>query len=295
MKLSRQLSILYALSDSASVTAPQLAERLEVSPRTIRRDLDDLCAAGYPIVTRQGSGGGISLMEGFALDRTLLTREELADLLAGLRGLDTVGSAGSLLPRLLQGQEQAQQSLLIDLAAHYRDSLTGKITLLRKAIAAQQPVSFDYYSEKGRLRRVVEPCFMMYRWSAWYLYAFCRLRGDYRLFKLGRLWAIQAEEGQFPRHTIDPERLDFDAMHPDRIETVVLFEPEVEYLVIEKYGPNSYECGADGRLLFRWGTTNIGNMAKWLLTFGGAAKVLSPPALAEAVRRMAEEILARYP
>lgn len=294
MKLTRQLSILYALSRGEPVTAPALAQRLEVSTRTIRRDIDDLCAAGYPIVTRQGAGGGISLMEGFALDQTLLTREELSDLLAGLRGLGSVGSGMALLNRLLQGQEQAQQSLLIDLATHYKSSLTGKITLLRSAIAAGRVVSFDYYSEKGRQRREAEPVFVLYRWADWYLYAHCRLRSDYRLFKLGRLWELQPEEATFAPHHLRPEQIDFDASFPDETEAVVLFEADVEHLVIETYGPHSYAKQADGRLLFRRGYTNLDFMAKWLLTFGGGAQVLSPPSLVEEVGKLAADVLSRY-
>ena len=85
MKIDRQLGILSILLQNASVTAPYLAEQFEVSRRTINRDIEDLCKAGIPIVTRQGVNGGISIMENYKIDKTLFTRSEMQDILAGLR------------------------------------------------------------------------------------------------------------------------------------------------------------------------------------------------------------------
>ena len=73
MKIGRLIGILSVLLQKDQVTAPELAEQFEVSRRTINRDIDDLCKAGIPILTTQGSGGGISIMEGYRMDRTLLT------------------------------------------------------------------------------------------------------------------------------------------------------------------------------------------------------------------------------
>ena len=90
MKIDRQLGILSILLQKESVTAPYLSEMFEVSRRTINRDIEDLCRAGIPIATRQGINGGISIMAGYKIDRTMLTRAEMQDILAGLRSLDSV-------------------------------------------------------------------------------------------------------------------------------------------------------------------------------------------------------------
>ena len=83
MKLERLIGILAILLQQEKVTAPALAELFEVSPRTIRRDVEALCQAGIPLVTTQGAGGGISILEGYRVDRTLLTAPEMQAILAG--------------------------------------------------------------------------------------------------------------------------------------------------------------------------------------------------------------------
>ena len=93
MKIDRQIGILSVLLQQESMTAPQLAEKFEVSRRTIQRDIEDLCKAGIPIQTTQGIGGGIRIMEGFAMDRTLLTSKDMKMILAGLCSLDSVSGS----------------------------------------------------------------------------------------------------------------------------------------------------------------------------------------------------------
>ena len=93
MKKDRQIGILSILLQEEKTTAPELAERFEVSRRTINRDIEDLCSAGIPIRTAQGIGGGISIMDGYLMDRTILTSKDMQMILAGLRSLDSVSGS----------------------------------------------------------------------------------------------------------------------------------------------------------------------------------------------------------
>lgn len=95
MKNSRLFQLLYLLMEHGEMTAGQLAERMEVSRRTIYRDLDALSAAGIPVYTQQGNGGGIHLMDQFLLNRSLLGDEEQEQILTALQSLDAVGAADS--------------------------------------------------------------------------------------------------------------------------------------------------------------------------------------------------------
>ena len=90
MKTDRLIGILSILLQEEKTTAPELAEKFEVSRRTINRDIEDLCKAGIPIRTAQGTGGGISIMDGYRMDRTILTSKDMQMILAGLRSLDSV-------------------------------------------------------------------------------------------------------------------------------------------------------------------------------------------------------------
>ena len=93
MKIDRLIGILSILLQEEKTTAPELAEKFEVSRRTINRDIEDLCKAGIPIRTAQGTGGGISLMDGYRMDRTILTSKDMQMILAGLRSLDSVSGS----------------------------------------------------------------------------------------------------------------------------------------------------------------------------------------------------------
>lgn len=83
MKVDRLIGIITVLQRKGKATIPYLAEKFEVSRRTVSRDIEDLCRAGIPIVTMQGSGG-VEIMKGFCFDTTVFTREELQSMLAGI-------------------------------------------------------------------------------------------------------------------------------------------------------------------------------------------------------------------
>ena len=299
MKVYRLLEILTILLRRESVTAPLLAERLGVSERTIRRDVDDLCLAGVPVVTRQGTGGGISIAEGYKLDKRLLLPDELQSILAGLRGLDSVGAGGDIKPLLdklndLQGEKIPGAEMHIDLASHYRESLSAKIETLKKAIAERRIVAFDYYYEKGRTKRRVEPHFILFKWSSWYLFAYCLKREDFRLFKLNRLQQLRTEDLVYTPRDVPQEKLSFDDTFSDQIPMVVAFDASVEYILVEGFGPESYRPMPDGRLHFEWGYVNLAQTANWLLGFGSKAEVLEPPELRRAIAAEARKTLSLY-
>ena len=97
MKIYRLIGIITTLQQQKTVTAPYLAEKFEVSRRTINRDIEDICRAGIPLVTTQGAGGGISIMEGFSLDTTVFTKQELAAILTGLKSLDSISRSAAII------------------------------------------------------------------------------------------------------------------------------------------------------------------------------------------------------
>ena len=150
MKIDRLIGILSVLLQKEKTTAPELAERFEVSRRTINRDIEELCRAGIPIRTTQGTGGGISIMDGYRMDRTILTSKDMQMILAGLRGLDSVSGSGyysRLMEKIRAGSSEyisGGDSILIDLSSWYRESLVPKIETIRDAIGERMMVRFRY-------------------------------------------------------------------------------------------------------------------------------------------------------
>ena len=193
MKMERLIGILSILLQQEKVTAPALAEQFEVSRRTIQRDIESLCRAGIPIATAQGTGGGISIMEGYRVDRTVLTGPEMGAILAGLRSLDSVSGTrryAQLMEKLSAGSGTLVPGgahLLIDLSSWAKTSLPPKIEVIQTALENHRTLSFTYFAPKGTSHRAVEPYYLLFHWSAWYVWAWCRTRQDFRLFKLGRM------------------------------------------------------------------------------------------------------------
>ena len=200
MKLDRLIGILSLLLQREKVTAPELAERFEVSRRTIQRDLEALSKAGIPLVTTQGAGGGISIMEGYRVNRTVLTAPEMQAILAGLRSLDSVSGTrryDQLMEKLSAGSHTlapGNAHVLIDLASWYKDSLAPKMEVLRGAMDDHRVVCFSYFAPGRESQRTVEPYYLVFHWSAWYLWGWCRSREDFRLFKLVRMTELSVGE-----------------------------------------------------------------------------------------------------
>ena len=299
MKLDRLLGILTVLLQTERTTAPELAAKFEVNRRTIGRDIDALCQAGIPIVTQQGTGGGISIAPGFKLDKSVLSAGELSGIIAALKGIGSVSERSQIERTLdkLGANSDAVVSLsepvVIDLASHYKGELTAKIEAIKGAILERRLIEFDYHYSKGECHRRIEPYLVAFQWTSWYVFGFCLTRQDWRMFKLNRLWNLALRDEQFTAREIPPERRDFERNLTDDRKLAALFDTPAKYLLIETYGPDCYHETAEG-LHLEVGFTNRAHIISWLLGFGAGVKVLEPQDIAEELQAVAKNMLARY-
>lgn len=300
MKIDRLIGILSILLQKDVVTAPYLAERFEVSRRTINRDIDDLCQAGIPIMTRQGMNGGISIMKDYKMERTLLTNAEMQDILAGLRSLDSINGTnryGQLMEKLSVGSSDfmtGNQSVLIDLSSWYKDSLAPKIELIRNAIDSCLELSFRYYSPQGESQRTAQPYYLIFRWSSWYLWGFCNSRKDFRLFKLNRMDKLQLSDQHFIKNPSALPDLKNEHIFPGGIRVKALFDPECKWRLVEEFGTECFEEQKDGRLLFHADYTNKESLITWLLSFRDQAELLEPEDIRKELCLALSKTLKRY-
>ena len=296
MKTDRLIGILSVLLQEEKTTAPELAKRFEVSRRTINRDIEDLCKAGIPVCTAQGTGGGISIMDGYRMDRTILTSKDMQMILAGLRSLDSVSGSsyyGQLMEKIQAGSSEfisGRDSILIDLSSWYRESLAPKIETIQNAIGDRHLISFRYYSPSGESERSVEPYYLIFRWANWYLWGWCRDRKDFRLFKLNRMDGVRETEEVFTCRDAAIPDLTNEKIFPGGIKVKALFEPDQKWRLVEEFGPKCFTESDDGRLLFTADYTDPDNLITWLITFGDKAEVLEPrearDKIAQMVKRM---------
>lgn len=300
MKIDRLIGILSILLQKDSVTAPYLAEHFEVSRRTINRDIDDLCKAGIPISTRQGTNGGISIMKGYKMDRTLLTTREMQEILAGLRSLDSVSGTnhyGQLMEKLEVGFSNymtGNQSILIDLSSWYKASLAPKIEQIRTAIEEGYLIRFTYYAPKGESEREVEPYYLIFRWSSWYVWGWCRNKSDFRLFKLNRMNHLEVTSVSFEKQEVPMPNLSTERIFPGGIRVKALFMPECKWRLVEEFGPECFSKQEDGRLLFYGDYTDKEHLISWLLTFGDKVELLEPMDIREEMTGIVSKMLENY-
>lgn len=300
MKIDRLIGILSVLLQEEKTTAPELAERFEVSKRTINRDIEDLCKAGIPVRTAQGAGGGISIMDGYRMDRTILTSKDMQMILAGLRSLDSVSGSSyysQLMEKIQAGSSEfitGRDSILIDLSSWYRESLAPKIETIQDAIGNRHLIRFRYYAPSGESDRTVEPYYLVFRWSNWYLWGWCLKRKDFRMFKLNRMDGVQKTEKIFECRDATMPDLSNEKIFPGGIKVKALFEPDQKWRLVEEFGPSCFTETDDGRLLFTADYTDMENLITWILTFGDKVEVLETKEARKKIALMVQKMTTIY-
>ena len=290
MKIDRLIGIITTLQQRGKVTAPFLAEKFEVSRRTINRDIEDICRAGIPIVTTQGKDGGIQIMEGFQLDTTVFTEDELEAILVGVKSVDSVSRE----PKLTGVSGKIGGVLPIDLASFYHGSLSEKIDLFKQAIKEKRCVSFHYYYNRGEEDKAIEPALIVYQWSSWYVFGFCPERNDFRMYKLQRLWEPKLSDKTFEPKEIPEEKRQFGQNMTDDIIIPATYEPGEAYRLVESYGPTCFQVQEDGRLYTEWGFSSYERAVDWFLGFGSRVQVLGPEEFLALYRAELEKMLALH-
>lgn len=231
MQESRLFRILYYLLDKGHATAPELAEKFEVSVRTIYRDVDAISSAGIPIYVTTGRNGGIQFLDDYVLNKTFFSDSEKLEILSGLQSLSAV-------------QYPEADTVLKKLGAIFQVGLTDWIDVdfsrwgssaesenrlfrqLKQSILENREITFDYYNSAGDSgKRNVYPYKLVYKDKAWYLYAFCLSRSENRLFRLSRIKNLMMTEVQFERKT----DIQYHSVFPMPEEIGNLIDLELEF------------------------------------------------------------------
>ena len=298
MKMNRLIGIITTLQQKKTVTAPYLAEKFEVSRRTINRDIEDLCKAGIPIVTTQGVNGGISIMDGFSLDTTVFTEQELTAIFTGLKSLDSVSYSASAekLAQKIGGSSAIRlaDNMVIDLSSFYKDDLAAKIDGIKQAMKESKCITFHYCYDKGEADKLIEPYLIVFKWSDWYVFGFCKERQDFRMYKLRRLWNLQIAEETFTLRDVPEEKKQFGSHITDDYVIAAVYDASVKYRLVEEYGHNSFTEMEDGKLYTEWGFTTQKGAVEWFLSFGDKVKVLGPPEMVEIMKSTLNSIKNLY-
>lgn len=300
MKIDRLIGILSILLQKDKVTAAELSEKFEVSRRTIVRDIEDICMAGIPVVTTQGKGGGISIMDGYKIDRALLSAEDMKAILTGLKGLDSVSDSPryrQLMYKLSVENSEISElgdQIIIDLSAWDKSAVSGKIELIKNAIKNGDIITFKYYAPNGESVRVIEPYHLIFQWSSWYVWGYCTTRRDYRLFKLTRIFELKNTYKKCESRDVPPYKCNRLWHLNGQITATVRFDTSMKWRVIDEYGIDIPRFNADGNIEFTHTWSDKQNFFGMILSYGDKAEIISPPELREEFYELVKNILKIY-
>jgi len=302
MKLERLISMIYKLLNNEVVSASMLAEEFQVSSRTIYRDIDVICAAGFPVVSYQGMNGGYGLMDGYKMDKSLLGSYDVQSLITVLRSLSTVfedeRAQGTIERLQTVGSEQQGPSLAVNLETHRTDH--HALRELRSGITKHLVVQFDYINTRNeRTTRELEPVMLYFKYRNWYVYGFCRARQDYREFRLSRMMNLSLTQDTFLPHNEVPKEtvVRNEDWHNQISDVVFRVAPEALAEALDHFHQAEKQFNGDGSMTMRIPVYQP-LQAKWLRSFllslGSGVEVIEPRELRGVLKEQLQQALLLY-
>lgn len=294
MKESRLFKIVYILLDNGKVTASELADKLEVSTRTIYRDLDSLSNAGIPIYTEDGRNGGIFLKEDFTLDKAVVSREEKDKIIGILKGFSKLDNNEELLSKLQALFNSKEESYLeVDFSNWEESSDNGYFQEIKEAILDKRKIEIHYINLKGiESYRLVYPLKLIYKGSYWYLRAYCTYREEIRYFKLNRIINLVVLDEMFIEKIEDSYIAGINNI--DVIDIVIKANKDMGFRIYDEFYRGNIKRLDDDSLLIEGKIKNDIWLIDYLLSFGSRIEVLEPTWLREDLIEEYEKIVELY-
>ena len=298
MEQSRLFKIVYHLLEKGKSTAPELAEKFEVSIRTIYRDLDTISAAGIPIYATQGKGGGIFIMQDFVLNKSLLSEQEKEQILMALQGISATeyNQTDELLIKL-GGlfQSKVTNWIEVDFSEWYKNTPNYYVfNLIKNAIFNQNMITFSYFAQEGNYsNRTVEPIKLIFKNKDWYLYGFCLLRNDFRFFKLTRIKDLEISSDTFRRAVENIPKVETVIKNKNFIHAKLKFSPKVAFRVYDEF-TDDVSKDNQGNLYVNIDLPDNETLFSYILSFGDNIEILEPDYLRHSMKEKLALMLEKY-
>lgn len=296
MQIERLVQMVFYIINHGHVTARELSDYFNVSTRTIYRDINILTIAGIPVLSAKGTGGGISLIEGYTIDRSLLSKEEQQSVFQGLQILQAAKypNAEMALSKISAVFRNARDSQWLDIDFSYWGSDEKekiKISDLQYAILDKHVIRFQYFNtELKRSERVIEPLRLLFKSHAWYIVGYCRSKEEIRTFRFTRIKKLQIMPEIFEREL----PLDYSMVSEgrERCKLPVLklkFSPEIAHRVFDEFQEDQVNIGEDGNYYVAVQYELNNWTVHYLLSFGKYVEVVEPESARIMLRERAEE------
>ena len=291
---NRLFEILYILLQKKKVTAKELAEKFEVSTRTIYRDIEALSSANIPIYMSKGKDGGIGILEEYVLNKSILSEEEQNQILFALQSLEKMNgnSEKDILEKMSTiFNKKVTDWIKIDFS-NWSPSKENAFQIIKSAILNKQLIEFTYYNSTGeKSTRIVEPLQIWFKDKSWYLISYCRLKNDYRFFKLTRMKEVKLLKEHFEREM--PEQNEEEK----EIKNIILeleISKEMAFRVYDEFDNEEITKKEDGNFIVKVEFPENEWVYSFILSFGEYVKVLSPEYAKNIVKQKLQNTLKNY-
>jgi predicted DNA-binding transcriptional regulator YafY len=306
MKINRLLEITILLINKGTITAKELADRFEVSTRTIYRDIDVLSGAGVPVYTNKGSKGGISLLEGYALNKAIFNEHESDSLMLALKTLQATKypQIDSVLDKMGAMFKNVVHNDWVNIEFPQWGSgpnEDNKFVKIKTAILNRKVITFDYVNAQGgRSFRSVEPVQLIFKGQAWYLWGFCSLREEFRTFRISRVKNLVVTDKSFQKRLSDNIAENGASNENHSADAVPLttftlrFQPEILHRVYDDFDDELITRNADGTCDITFSMPEDEWVYGYILSFANHAEVLEPDHLKKIICNRLKKALSYY-
>ena len=298
--VDRLFQIVYMLMEKPQMTAKELAEVFEVSERTIYRDVDKLTLAGIPIYTNQGKNGGISILPDYVLNKTVLTKDEKDRILESLNALSEVtfskdSESMSKLQAFLGEQHQDWIEIAFSSWGNSEEE-AGVFAKIKDAILGHRFMEILYSGNQGAsTKRKVKPLKLCFKDQAWYLYAYCCLREDYRFFKLKRISELTVLDAHFEPEKVGkvlPQSSRDYAQNVNTVRATLEISQDMAFRAYEEL--TNLTMTDHGTLVCTMDVTDVNWLVSYILSYGSHIRVLEPSEIKERVMQEIEKMRKMY-
>ncbi len=298
MQESRLFRIIYYLLDKGKSTAPELAEKFEVSVRTVYRDIDIISSMGIPVYAMQGKGGGITLLDNFVLDKSLLSTREKEQILMALQGIIATepNNSDELLTKLGSlFQTKNTNWIEVDFSNWVKRNPSQDIfQLMKSAIFSRNVISFQYFSSnRESTKRRVEPLKLVFKSKDWYLYGFCLIRNDYRFFKLTRIREMEIQAEVYSREIPSTCSIGKQMDIQNAIAVTLKFDQDMAFRVYDEFAEGVTE-DKQGNLYVRTNLPDSDTLYSYLFSFADSVEIVEPENIREQVKNKLAAMQKKY-
>ena len=294
---NRLFEIIYILMQKKKVTAKELADKFEVSTRTIYRDIEILSGANIPIYASKGKDGGIGLLDEYVLNKSILSEEEQNQILFALQGMKKVSGKDEkdILEKLSTlFNKEINDWIKIDFSNWGKDNAQEeRFDMIKTAILNKNQIEFVYYNSNGEEnKRIVEPLQIWFKDKSWYLISYCKLKEDYRIFKIARIKEIKILQEHFEREL--PKEKKEEKYNFKNISLELEISKEMAYRVYDEFESREITKKEDGNFIVNVEYPENEWVYGYILSFGEYAKILKPDYAKTAIKEKLQKTLKNY-